>query len=202
MFCLKCGELIPENSEKCPHCGASVGVDNEQAIVFAYQKEPVSERDIKVATNNKIWLVIIGLAVASFVFLALNYMSISVDLLYYGSSDTDYTGYYLIECLGGTARLSGIMVILLIALNVASIVTALVGMKNNTSHRKKLKEVLCVETILYLIITLVPYFHIRGLLSEFDPSLTNTSIGSGCYLNIMVAILMAITYFGSLSKKL
>lgn len=203
MFCLKCGELIPDNSEKCPHCGAVIGGDNEQAVIFASQKEPVSERDATVAPNkNKTWLVVIGLAVASFVFLALNYMSVSIDLLYYGSSDTNYTGYYLTECLGGTARLSGIMVIILIVLNIATILTATIGMKKSALYSKILNKVLLSEVILYLVVTVIPYFHISSLLKEFDSSLSTTSVGIGCYLNIVVAILMAIIYFSSLSKQL
>lgn len=203
MFCSKCAELIPDNSEKCPNCGAVIGGDNEQAVIFASQKEPVSERDTTVAPNkNKTWLAVIGLAVASFVFLALNYMSVSIDLLYYGSSDTNYTGYYLTECLGGTARLSGIMVILLIVLNIATIITATVGMRKSELYGKVLKKVLLSEVILYLFVTVIPYFHISSLLKEFDSSLSTTSIGIGCYLNIGVAILMAITYFSSLSKQL
>ncbi len=203
MFCLKCGELIPDNSEKCPNCGAAIGRDNEQAVIFASQKEPISELETTSApTNNKTWFVVIGLAVASFVFLALNYMSVSIELLYYGSSDTNYTGYYLTECLGGTARLSGIMVILLIALNIATIITAIVAMKKSELHGKILKKVLLSEVILYLIVTVIPYFHISSLLKEFDSSLSTTSIGVGCYLNIGVAILMAITYFSRLSKQL
>lgn len=203
MFCLKCGELIPDDSEKCPNCGASIGGDNEQAVIFASQKEPICELETTSASaNNKTWLVIIGLAVTSFIFLALNYMSVSIDLLYYGSSDTNYTGYYLTECLGGTARLSGIMVILLIVLNIATIITATVGMKKSELYGKALKKVLLSEVILYLFVTTVPYFHISNLLKEFDSSLSTTSIGIGCYLNIGVAILMAITYFSSLSKQL
>lgn len=202
MFCLKCGELVPENSEKCPNCGATIAEDNEQAVIFASQKEPVNESDsISILTSNKSWFVVIGLSVASFVFLALNYMSISI-LLYNGSSDTNYTGYYLTKCLGGTARLSGIMVIILIILNVATIITAVIGMKKAALYKGILKKVLLSETILYLIVTVIPYFHISSLLKEFESSLAITGIGIGCYLNIGVAILMAITYWGHLSKQL
>lgn len=203
MFCLKCGELIPDNSEKCPNCGEVISGDNEQAVIFASQKDPIYELETTSASlNNKTWFVIIGLAVASLIFLALNYMSVSIESLYYGSSDTNYTGYYLTECLGGTARLSGIMVILLIVLNIATIITATVGMKKADLYGKTLKKVLLSEVILYLFVTVVPYFHISSLLKEFDSSLSTTSIGIGCYLNIGVAILMAITYFSSLSKQL
>lgn len=203
MFCLKCGELIPDNCEKCPHCSAIIGGDNRQAVDFASPKEPVSESDTTIApTNNWTWLAVIGLAVASFLFLALNYMNVSIDLLYYGSSDINYTGYYLTECLHGTAWLSGIMVIILIVLNIATIITATVGIKKSVLYGKILNKVLLAEVILYLVVTVIPYFHISSLLKEFDSSLSTTSIGIGCYLNIGVAILMAITYFGSSSKQL
>lgn len=47
MFCLKCGEAIPDGSSVCPHCGANlIEEEKEQAIVYASQKEPegVSEQ--------------------------------------------------------------------------------------------------------------------------------------------------------------
>lgn len=39
MFCLKCGEAIPDGSSVCPHCGANLVEEKEQAIVYASQKE-------------------------------------------------------------------------------------------------------------------------------------------------------------------
>lgn len=151
MFCLKCGELIPDNSEKCPNCGEVISGDNEQAVIFASQKDPIYELETTSASlNNKTWFVIIGLAVASLIFLALNYMSVSIESLYYGSSDTNYTGYYLTECLGGTARLSGIMVILLIVLNIATIITATVGMKKQT-YMENIKEGLAFRSYFILV---------------------------------------------------
>ncbi len=39
MFCLKCGEAIPDNSELCPKCGTCLTEENsEQTIVYASQK--------------------------------------------------------------------------------------------------------------------------------------------------------------------
>lgn len=40
MFCLKCGEAIPDGSSVCPNCGANLSEeDKEQTIVYASQKE-------------------------------------------------------------------------------------------------------------------------------------------------------------------
>ena len=41
MFCLKCGEAIPDGSSVCSKCGADLTLDkkNEKAIVYASQKD-------------------------------------------------------------------------------------------------------------------------------------------------------------------
>lgn len=41
MFCLKCGEAIPDGSTVCPQCGAELAADNDnQTVVYASQREP------------------------------------------------------------------------------------------------------------------------------------------------------------------
>lgn len=201
MYQSMCNETIPDVAEKCPNGGATISEINKQTTMFTSQEESV--KGDNPSTNSSTimpWLVVIGLAIASLASLALKYMSISVKLIV-GSSDTTYTGYYLTKCLGGTAKLSGIMVIILIILNVITIITAITGMVMPAYHSKPLKMVLLFETISYLIVTAIPYFHISSLLEEFDSPFANTSIGIGCYLNIGIALLMAITCLGSLSKR-
>lgn len=39
MFCMKCGEAIPDNSKVCPLCGADLEEHDQQAVVYASQKE-------------------------------------------------------------------------------------------------------------------------------------------------------------------
>lgn len=39
MFCMKCGEAIPDNSMVCPLCGADFDECEQQAVVYASQKE-------------------------------------------------------------------------------------------------------------------------------------------------------------------
>lgn len=205
MFCLKCGEAIPDGSEKCPLCGANLKSENsEYAVVYASQKElpessvaETSESDLK-----KPFVGVIIAAVCSFIFLSMNYMSVSIKLLYYGSSNTNYTGYYLTKCLSGTARLSGLMVILLIIVNIATIITAIIGIKGSLMKKDNLRKLILTEDILYIISTVIPLFHIMNLLKEFDSSLSSTGIDAGCYLNIAVAVFMIIMYFLVFSKKL
>lgn len=46
MFCLKCGEAIPDNSRICPKCGAELITnesDNDQAVVYASQNAEMSD---------------------------------------------------------------------------------------------------------------------------------------------------------------
>lgn len=53
MFCLKCGEAIPDGSEKCPLCGADLKSENsEQAVVYASQKEPPESSVVNGAEND------------------------------------------------------------------------------------------------------------------------------------------------------
>lgn len=59
MFCLECGEAIPDESTVCPKCGATIGkvVDGsteEQAIVYALQKEEESTQAEKTPFYKKI----------------------------------------------------------------------------------------------------------------------------------------------------
>lgn len=46
MFCLKCGEAIPDNSRICPKCGAELTTnesDTDQAVVYASQNAEMSD---------------------------------------------------------------------------------------------------------------------------------------------------------------
>lgn len=55
MFCLKCGEAIPDNSEHCPKCNTSLleSQANEQAVVYASQKAVVRDKFIQAPTAMK-----------------------------------------------------------------------------------------------------------------------------------------------------
>lgn len=200
MFCLKCGEAIPDGSKQCPLCGCDLEETSEQAVVYASQKDsPPVVNNTKDLTKS--YYAVIALVIASFVFLAFNYFRVSIDLYFGGSSDSEFSGYGLISCLGGTARLSGLMVILLIFVNIATAVTAGLGIKGSSVSKDILNKLMLVEVVGYMIATIVPFFHITTLLQEFDSSLAETSIGLGCYLNIAVAIAMVILYFKDFSKK-
>ena len=39
MFCVKCGEAIPDNSRFCPFCGGNLEDLDQQTVVYASQKE-------------------------------------------------------------------------------------------------------------------------------------------------------------------
>ena len=51
MFCMKCGEAIPDNSKICPLCGADLEGHEQQAVVYASQKE--METTTENVTNKK-----------------------------------------------------------------------------------------------------------------------------------------------------
>ncbi len=58
MFCMKCGEAIPDNSKVCPLCGADLGEHAQQAVVYASQKEiesvPENEPNKKKLSKNMV----------------------------------------------------------------------------------------------------------------------------------------------------
>lgn len=70
MFCLKCGEVIPDGSSVCPHCGANlIEEEKEQAIVYASQKES-EEVSKQTKTHKKIPKgVLVGIAAIVCVFI-------------------------------------------------------------------------------------------------------------------------------------
>lgn len=204
MFCLKCGEAIPDGSEICLKCGANLKeVDNEQAVVYVSPRETQENATSTVeAVPKKIFYIWCSFAVVSLIFLALNYFKISISLYFAGSSDTNYSGYELLQYLKGSVGTSGYMVILLIITNIAVFITGIIGAKGNILKASILKGIMIIESISYIITTIVPYFNIKSVLAEFDPDLATTSIGVGCYLNIALAVMAVIFYFASINKQL
>lgn len=205
MFCLKCGEAIPDKSVTCPICGAILNEEasNEKAVIYASQKQ-IEENNVTITDsvpkkNFYIWCIF---AIASFIFLGLNYFTVSIRLYFAGSSDTSYSGYGLLECLKGSVATSGYMVILLIITNIAVIITGLIGAKGDILKENVLKNIMIIESVVYLIATIVPYFNIKKVLEEFNSDLSTTSIGAGCYLNIVLAIGVFIYFFTSIYKQL
>lgn len=204
MFCFKCGDAIPDGSEICPICGTNLKeVDNEESIIYAFQKETPEDVTLLVkAVPKKSFYIWCSFAVVSLIFLALNYFKISINLYFSGSSDTNYSGYGLLECLKGSVGMSGYMVILLIITNIAVFITGIIGAKGTVLKASVLKGIMIVESISYLIVTIVPYFNIKGVLAEFDSDLSTTSIGVGCYLNIVLAVIVVIYYFSNINGQM
>lgn len=206
MFCLKCGEAIPDGSVTCPKCGACTGPNEEaanvQAVVYASQKKTDEEKVPTTENPHKkklyIWCVF---SLVSFVFLGLNYFKISISLLYSGSSDVSYSGYGLLKCLNGTASLAGYMAILLIITNLAVFITGIVGAMGKGLKPGTLKVILAIETVSYAVSSILCYFNIRTVLTEFNSDISTTSVGLGCYLNIVLAI-VAVVYFFVINNQL
>ena len=195
MFCLKCGEAIPDGSRICPICNSEIIKDTEDTNIGV---NAVNVMSVPIKKAYITWGV---LALLSFICLGFKYMSVSIDLYFGGDSTTEYTGYYLTQCLGGTARLSGLMVIFRILVNIAAIVTSALGYVGNVIDKKVLKIATLLETILYLITSVIPLFHIITLLSEFSSPYATTSIGFGCYANIIISVISLIVYTKYFSKQ-
>lgn len=68
MFCMKCGQAIPDNSKICPLCGADLERDDQQAVVYASQKEIESissDNPNKKKMSKNMVLILSGVAVLS-----------------------------------------------------------------------------------------------------------------------------------------
>ena len=75
MFCLKCGEAIPDGSVACPKCGADLTNKlEEQVIVYSSQKEtenPVQAKPIK-KIPKMVWLGIVAVVcIVSIIFIVI-----------------------------------------------------------------------------------------------------------------------------------
>ena len=203
MFCSKCGELIPNGSKVCPNCGTVLKEsDSEPMIVYASPKDAFENVTSSAEKTTKkrfcIWCVF---SIISLIFLTLNYFKVSISYLGI-SSATNYSGYRLLGCLQGSVSISGYMVILLIITNISVFVTGIIGVKGNILKTTVLKGIMIIESIAYLIATIIPYFDIKSVLAEFDSDLSATNIGIGCYLNIILAVVAVIYYFFSINSYL
>jgi hypothetical protein len=75
-------------------------------------------------------------------------------------------------------------------------------MKGNIIKNSILNKIMLLQSICYLIVTIIPYFNIKSLLEEFDSKYSTTNIGAGCYLNIVLATITIIIYFAVMNKYL
>ena len=191
MFCLKCGAAIPDNSRVCPECGTDLGSANEnKTIVYASQKEwqNASENMPKKKSNGSakvLYVLLLVTALLSFYFISMDYFRVSIASMGYNR----YSGYLLIQYLGGSANITGYCIIGLIILNCITIFICVLGLMGR--HKSNLY---ILFGIAYIIITVVPYFNIKNVLAEFDPSLTSVGISLGFYLNLGVGIIALILY--------
>lgn len=137
------------------------------------------------------------LPIASFVCLKLNYILVSAELSDGSTPESGYTGYSVIDW-NGTGRILGIMVILLFILNIAVIVTGLIGMTGKIIRNSVLKFCMLIEAVAYVAVTVVEYLNIRTLAKPVDQSISTISVGIGCYLNMgvaLVAVVLSIVAF-------
>ena len=78
MFCLKCGEAIPDGSSVCPKCGSAI-TDNhdDQAIVYSSQKEQedLNQKKKHKAFSKKLWFGIVTIALIAAVVLTVSGIS-------------------------------------------------------------------------------------------------------------------------------
>ncbi len=202
MLCEKCGEPIPDGSLNCPECGAFLA----RGYVAPKPKPVVEEADETVEThvvnylkpNCYIWCIF---ALLSFVFLAFNYLTVSVGYSYL-SSDSTYSGYGLLKCLNGSVATSGYMVIIMIITNIAVLLTGIIGANAYSLNTGLYRILVIAESAAYLIASFVTFFNIKKVLGEFNSVLSDTKIGIGCYLHMILAVAAIVYYFAGFHRQL
>ncbi|MBR1571970.1 MAG: zinc ribbon domain-containing protein [Lachnospiraceae bacterium] len=192
MICFKCGKMIPDGSASCLECGADLTRPDE-----------TGNQDEKQLSKNSFivpFILVMIAAVISFVFMALDYMTVDVTALAFSSSRS-FKGYSFLGALAGTGRITGIMIILLILVNIATIITSVLGMLGKIKT-EKLNNYMLYEVIVYVVVTVIPIFHVSTLLHSFDDTIGVAKMGPGVFLNVGVAAFMSIMYFLTIRKKL
>ena len=203
MFCYKCGKEIPDESVICPECGADLsahlrdekdGLDNCDVSLNQSEDKVLKEKTVIP------YILVIMATICSFVFLALNYMTVDVQVLGLSASNS-FTGYGFTGTLGGSGRITGLMVILLIIINIVLILTCALALLGRI-EKEKIHKILKLGVSGYAISTIVSFIHITSLLGNFEDTIGEAKIGPGCYLHLGVAFFMVIMYFLVFRKEL
>lgn len=210
MFCQKCGEAIPDNSAVCSKCGMNLTAEkSEETIIYASQQKELEINNQLINEKPKgkefiSYIIVAILAILPFIFLSLNYLTIDYNSYYYNGI-IGYSGYEFLGFWGGTGRLTAIMVVLLIVASILTIATALIGIISILINKvilkaSVIKKIVLAEVILYFVATITSLIHILTLLDGFNTSLSLGRIGIGCYLNLVVAIVIFFVYLMSLIR--
>ena len=208
MYCVNCGKEIPNDSKFCTACGHKVNTvsktnetpfeTTEDEVTVCVSANPIQPTDTNTQKNevNKsknigLWWSALG--VLSFMFMFMNYASVSVYLSY-SSSDSAFSGFGLIDCMDGTLGTAARMMVLLIIVNLAIIVTGIVYYKT-IKYNKIVTPAIFVEAILSIIASFIAINNIGTEMSEFNSSLSDAFVGPGAYLNLALSVVLLIFAF-------
>lgn len=216
MFCVKCGKEIQDNSGFCPHCGASVTQLNENSTPFGtdnaaddvvicvsanpQEEKPKTNDNINSKSRGKsLELLWSGLGILSFIIMCFNYATINIHLSY-TTSESDFMGFRLLDCMDGTLGTAARMMVLLIVTNISFIVTGLIILRT-TKFDRILNKVVYIEASLSILASLVAIINISTEMSGFNASLTDAYVGVGAYLNLILSF-STIIFASKLAKYL
>lgn len=215
MYCVNCGKEIPNDSKFCTACGHKVNTVpktnetpfeiTEDEVTVCVSANPIQPTDTNTQKNEVIKSKNIGLwwsalGVLSFIFMFMNYASVSVYLSY-SSSDSAFSGFGLIDCMDGTLGTAARMMVLLIIVNFAIIVTGIVYYKT-TKYNKIVTPAIFVEAILSIIASFIAINNIGTEMSEFNSSLSDAFVGPGAYLNLALSFALLIFAFYIKKKRI
>ena len=208
MYCVNCGKEIPNDSKFCTACGHKVNTASkanespfetaENEVTVCVSANPTQPTDTnaqksEVIKSKNIGLWWSALGALSFIFMLMNYASVSVYLSY-SSSDSAFSGFGLIDCMDGTLGTAARMMVLLIIVNLAIIATGAVYYKT-TKYNKIVTPAIFVEAILSIIASFVAIINISTEMSEFNSSLSDAFVGPGAYLNLALSFALLIVAF-------
>lgn len=197
MFCVRCGKKISDESKYCEYCGHKIEylTTSQESGSHSEIKDITEKRSVILSnsanqtSNTKhnlkvlLWSMV---GVFSLIIMSMNYVSISVRLTY-TTSDSSYSGFGLLKCIDGTLGIAARMMIVLIVTNIIIVIT---GIALTTKSKLKIyaSRSIIVESIILTIASLIALLNIFIELNEFNPSLTNATVGAGAYINLILSI--------------
>ncbi len=184
--CPECKHNISDQAEICPNCGYGLNKKNADKII---SKEHINtnSNEKKMRVFTVIWFFI---SVVSLISYRMSYISAGV----LHSHDSDVTGVGLSDDFfsGMSVSSDGVLACLLPCVGLISIVTCIFLIKKNTNYAT-VKLYVQMEVILFAFGGIVPFFHIKYILTS--SGITGARVGIGCVIGLIIGVLSAIIYF-------
>lgn len=94
--------------------------------------------------------------------------------------------------------LTGLMILARIVFGIAIVICCFLALFDSQIRMHKLKKVILGHIFFYLLVTIIPFFHIINIIQGID----DTIVGIGCYLNLGVGVVMLLIYIFFFAGKM